>query len=221
MPLRPLMQSILMSDAAQAIDFYVDGIHIDGSGLSFVALALVSPPQGYQGVSLQIGVQNPNAAALYTPTDNTFHFPSLSYGTNPGTADFERMTILHECVHCLRDTYGSLYPNPSVQGGIFTRSVSEEAAAIIAGALFYINDNPNASIPPPWATGTTGSGPIWSAAFGLAQQMSAAFTMTGLNVNGLSYNWVGQLESAISAYYTGNHLWIGPNQMYDNNGVQL
>ena len=217
MPLRPLMQSILMSNAAQSINFNLDAIHIDGSGLSFVALALVSPPQGFQGVSLQIAVSNPAAAAFYNPTNNTFFFPSLSYGTNAGTADVERMTILHECIHCLRDTYGAQYPSQS--GGTITRAASEEAAALLAGALFYINDNQNVGIPPYFASGTTGSGPIYGLAFALAQQLNA-FTGT-TNENSFSYNYVGQLESAISAFYTNTHLWITPNTMYDNNGLQL
>jgi hypothetical protein len=40
--LAPLCGDILMSDACQKINFYWAGMHVDGSGFSYVALALAS-----------------------------------------------------------------------------------------------------------------------------------------------------------------------------------
>ena len=53
--LRAKVAAILMSPAAQKIDFYLDDIHVDGSGFSFVALALINPPKGQNGVTFAIG----------------------------------------------------------------------------------------------------------------------------------------------------------------------
>ena len=38
-----------------AIDFILDSFHVDGSGLSFVALALESKPKGVHGVTFRAG----------------------------------------------------------------------------------------------------------------------------------------------------------------------
>jgi hypothetical protein len=47
--LRTRIASILLSPAAQKLDFYLDNIHVDGSGLSYVALALIPTPRESQG----------------------------------------------------------------------------------------------------------------------------------------------------------------------------
>jgi hypothetical protein len=52
--LRTLIGTIVMSDAAQKVDFYLDKMHVDGSGLSYVALALASKPRGGRGLSIAV-----------------------------------------------------------------------------------------------------------------------------------------------------------------------
>jgi hypothetical protein len=132
--IRLRISSILMCDAAQKIDFYLDKIHVDGSGFSFVALALLPRPRGQQGLSIAIGGMSPGAEATYDPNINTYRFPSASYGLTP----FERMTILHESVHAYRDSLGRTILTPA--GRVTTRSVSDEAAAYVAGAVSFVLD---------------------------------------------------------------------------------
>jgi hypothetical protein len=130
--LRTLIGTIVMSDAAQKVDFYLDKMHVDGSGLSYVALALASKPRGGRGLSIAVGGLGPHAEASYDPSTNTFKFPKVNYGTVP----FERMTIFHESVHVWRDSVGRTVATSS--GKVKTRDVSEEAAAFLAGALFFL-----------------------------------------------------------------------------------
>lgn len=174
--LRTRIASILLSPAAQKLDFYLDNIHVDGSGLSYVALALIPTPQESQGLSIVIGGIDPKALANYDPTTNTFHFPSANYGLTP----FERMTILRECVHAYRDALGSTFLTRT--GRVSTRAVSEEAPALVAGALFYIEDEGPQTV--------SGSRTPWWALSGVyAQAYSLATTMRlggakGCNVTG-------------------------------------
>jgi hypothetical protein len=172
-PLRILMGSILMSDAAQKIDFYFDSFHVNGPGYQFVALALVN--QGSRRMKIRIGHVQRGAGATYDPADNTFDFPTAGYASTPGdratipaarlTAILgERMTIVHECTHALRDALGGRLPTSN--GPVRRRIPSDEAAAYLAGALFYIFDSGSPAAPP-WA-----SDPLFGAAHALAVKMS-------------------------------------------------
>jgi hypothetical protein len=162
--LRTRVGGILMSSAAQAINFFLDSFHVDGSGLSFVALALASKPKGVHGVTFRLGHVKHGAAATYSSSTNIFDFPAANYGTT----DFERMTIVHECVHALRDANGPKLRTTS--GPRTTLTLSNEAAAYLAGALFWINEN---SPPPPAppATPSWSTAPIYGTAHTIALKM--------------------------------------------------
>jgi hypothetical protein len=81
------------------------------------------------------------------------------------------MTILHECVHAYRDALGSTFHTRT--GRVSTRAVSEEAAALLAGALFYIED-----VGPLTVSGSRT--PSWALSGVYAQAYSLAAIMRGL-----------------------------------------
>jgi hypothetical protein len=207
--LRTIIGAIVMSDAAQKVDFYLDKMHVDGSGLSYVALALASKPRGGRGLSIAVGGLGPHAEASYDPSTNTFKFPKVNYGTVP----FERMTIFHESVHVWRDSVGRTVATSS--GKVKTRDVSEEAAAFLAGALFFLYDAGPTSASdttPTWAKG------VYDNALCLALQVAGQSNPKGCNVNEFNQIGVDALKEGIrkNRAYRG-HL----TGRYDNNGVRL
>ena len=211
--LRARVGAILMSPAAQGIDFYLDSIHVDGSGFSYVALALISPPKGATGIKFVVGGLSPHAAANYDPVFNTFKFPRPDYGSTP----FERMTILHECVHTLRDSLGKkMLTN---KGPIATRAVSDEAAALVAGALFFLLE-----AGPTSATATTpdwAQSGVYSNAMSLALQILQSPSPKGCDVKNVNSVGLEGIKTAIlneSAYISIKH---NPARVYGNNGVRL
>lgn len=188
-------------------------MHFDGSLLSFVALALASTPQGSKGVSIKIGGINPNAAATYNPATNTFNFTSVNYGLLP----FERMTILHECIHVSRDSFGSTVPTR--MDPVTTRAVSEEAAAYIGEALFFLEDQGPVSASdttPSWA-----SSGVYSNALSMALDIRNSQNPKGCNVNDFFPTNFEALKQVILSTAVYNHLKANPNETYDNNGVRL
>ena len=206
--LRGLMGTLLMSDAAQKIDFYLDRFHVDGSGLMFVAIALLSKPKGQRGMSIRVGHVDPGAEATYDPATNTFDFPTATYGTTP----FQRMSIIHECVHALRDSYGKQLRTST--GPAKTLSLSDEAAAYLAGALFHIYDTT--------PTGTTPTKPSWAsnvAIFGVAHTLGLKMsTQSGYAVTPQDSK---ALRDTIMNNPTYKFLKKNPKSTYSNNGVNL
>jgi hypothetical protein len=211
--LRSTIGQILMSNAAQKIDFYLDNIHVNGSGFSYVALALVSKPSATSGLSITIGKMNPHAAATYDPLTNTYRFPRANYGGTP----FERMTILHESVHALRDSMGRTIPTGT--GRAVTRAVSDEAAALVAGALFFILDAGPTSASdttPTWAQSS-----VFSNAMSLALQILQDSKPLGCDVKKVNSVGLDAIKDAILNSPTYRHLKSNPKEVYDNNGVKL
>ena len=206
--LRALIGSIVMSDATQKLDFYFDKMHVDGSGLSYVALALLSKPRGAHGLSIAIGGLPPLAGATYDPETNTFRFPRANYGID----SFERMAILHESIHAWRDSMGPTVRTTS--GRVRTRDVSEEAAAYLAGALFFIYDSGPVSASdttPTWAQG------IFDNALSLALQIAGQSNPKGCNVN--NFNPVG--VNALKEKIRKDPAYRGLTGSYQNNGLKL
>ena len=198
------MGAVLMSDAAQKINFYLDGLHVDGSGLSYVALALLSKATFNSGFNVRVGGMGAGAEATYQPKTNTFTFPSVNYGDTP----FQRMTMLHECVHALRDAYG-VHLNTSL-GPVKTFSLSDEAAAYLAGAIFYMYDN-NTAVRPAFAQNVA----VYGAAHDLAVKV---FNSAGFAVNPTDAKI---LKDAIVANPAYSGIKNNPKQTYANNGVRL
>jgi hypothetical protein len=204
------MSSLLMSPAAQKIDFYLDSFHVDGSGLSFVALALASKPHGSHGVTVRLGHVPPDADAAYDPAINTFDFPNANYGA---TDAWQKSAIIHECVHALRDAQGRKLRTS--RGTMTTLALSDEAAAYVAGALFNIFDTTPA--------GSTPSTPTWAVndpkLLGLAH--SIAVTMSTQNGYAVDPRDAKRLRDAIMNDPTYKDLKKAPKTSYENNGVAL
>ena len=209
--LRSKVAAILMSPAAQGIDFYLDNIHVDGSGFSYVALALVSAPKSATGISFAVGGLSLHAAATYDPVHNLFRFPNANYGSTA----VERMIIVHECVHALRDSLGKKMLTK--RGPIATRAVSDEAAALVAGALFFLLE-----AGPTSATDTT---PDWAQSGVYSNAMSLAIQVLqspkGSEVKNVNSVGLEAIKAAIlhNAAYTS--LKSNPGTVYGNNGVRL
>lgn len=222
------MGSLLMSPAAQKIDFTLDGFHVDGAGLMFVAIALLSKPHGKHGFEIRIGDVPPDSEATYDPAINTFDFPSEHYGTTP----YERMSIIHECIHARRDTHGKKIPTSL--GRVTTRAVTDEAAAFLGEALFHIYDTtPTGAVPqtPTWATGSD----IVGLAHGVAVRIFTHAPPYGMDV----YMPFGPalipfrkdivvdphhgkvLRDAVMKHPVYKPMKKNPKETYDNNGVSL
>jgi hypothetical protein len=197
-----------MSPAAQKINFYLDSFHVDGSGLSYVALALLSRPHGQHGVTIRVGHVSPGAAATYDPATNIFDFPTAGYGTTA----FERQTIVHECVHALRDAAGTKIRTS--RGTMTTLALSDEAAAYVAGALFNIYDTTPVGGTPATPSWATGSG-IYPLAHSIAVTMS---TQTGFAVTPQSAK---SLRDTIVNTPLYRSLKRAPKTRYQNNGLSL
>jgi hypothetical protein len=211
--LRLTVGSILMSPAAQKLDFTLDGFHVTGSGLSYVALALLSQARGQRGVSIVTGGLTALQGATYNMAANTFRFPA----TNFGQTLFDRMTVVHEAVHALRDSLGPAFSS----GGrrVTTRAVADEAAAYVAGGLFFLEDEgpiSGSDSTPTWARGKDPYG----ISFGLALQIRQEQPV-GCNVN--TFNSIGlqALKDAILADPTYSFLRANPAFRYANNGLLL
>jgi hypothetical protein len=208
--LRQLMTSLLMSSAARRVNFYLDHIHVDGSGLSFVALALQSPPAGQRGFSIRVSTVGSNFEAAYDPSDNTFNFPRANYGTvDHGNTDvaFQKMSIIHECIHALID---------STSAGRKTWALSDEAAAYVGAALYHIYDTQSDDILTPTAPPWTGAGnDIFNKAHVIAVKL---WKTNGYACDPTEAKDLRDLIARDSAYA---HFRWNRKESYLNNGVGL
>src|SRR5262245_43566135 len=87
--------AILGSKAVLKIDFRMDFTRVTGAALYIVVNYLTSRRLGLAGIKIKFGGIGGNAAAEYRPHENVLKLKRDSYGQS----DFERMTIVHECVH--------------------------------------------------------------------------------------------------------------------------
>lgn len=132
--IRKRIASTLMSSPCQKISFWFNRVHVDGSGLSFVALALLSKPNGRVGLNVRVLPRPAGVEANYDPSTNTYIVPRANYGQTRG----EQMHLVHESVHALCDAYGGVKS---------TFAVDEEGAAYLAGALYYVYTAPTGTDP--------------------------------------------------------------------------
>src|SRR5262249_43323351 len=131
---RERVNTLLMSDAAQKIDFTIEQIHVDGWGFTYIALAMLTRPHGSHGTTVRLGHVQPGADATYDPARNIFDFPNAGYGTTP----FQKAGVIHECVHAVRDSMGRGILTIPAQGRptrTRTTALTDEAAAYIAESL--------------------------------------------------------------------------------------
>ena len=129
--------TILGSKAVLKIDFQLDQTRVIGSGLVKVLVYVNLKQAGQAGIKIKFGPMSDDVAAYYDPRRNVFNFRRASYGQT----DFQRMTIVHECVHAWLDvrmpTIRTEYDAVAV-ALMTTTHLSDEAAAYVAGALFFI-----------------------------------------------------------------------------------
>src|SRR5262245_60909106 len=163
MALRDRTLALILSSAAQKIEFTFDGVYFAGRYFNLVASAIMSKWAGGQGVGFRTGHVSPEFAAQYNPDADVIDVTSLAYGVPP----FERQLLVHECFHAWRDIMGPKVPGHGrdltaakavgKSGLVKTTALQEEAMAYVTGALFHIHDTtPVRQAPtfPPWATGT-------------------------------------------------------------------
>jgi hypothetical protein len=137
--LLPRVMKVLLSPSVAKMDFWAHGMHVSAGGYVMVWFYIA---QGWVKLRLvRMASQIPkDAEAQYTPDNHTLWFRRDSYGSRPE----ERATILHECTHALRDIMaGPAFRKEGMYGSNIVNQLhfDNEAAAYIAGALFYFYDN--------------------------------------------------------------------------------
>jgi len=198
--LRQVVQSLVMSNSAQKIDFWIGSIHVDGNGFASVQFALTKQAAGYGSMTIEIGGVAKGADLSYNIDDNAFHFPHARYGAT----DKEQMLIIHECVHAMLDIAAG---TPLPLGAVPITKSENEAAAYIAGCLFWIYEHGGPDTPTPEHV-------IWIKAFEIADKIK--------NVKGAHVSAVDalSLRGLISVHPVYVGLGVGLLYPLDNaNGV--
>src|SRR5262245_49185435 len=139
------ISAILGSKAALAIDFHLDQTRVFGPTIYSVVHYLNAGLRGNHGITIKFGPLDGEAA--YKPRENVLRILRASYGQT----DNERMTIFHECVHAWLDIRMPRIRTDSdaVTAVLLTTThLSDEAAAYVAGALFFIYEKTFAGLKP-------------------------------------------------------------------------
>jgi hypothetical protein len=199
--LRVRTGQLLMGPACQRINFFWGGNHIDSAGFVFIALALLSPSRGNQGISFRVRPQPPHVGAAYDPAINTVDFPTVGFGASIA---WEKLSIVHEMTHAVID---------ETSPGHHTRAVHDEVCAYVAGALFNIYSAADSHAGPFPYTPSPGSVYAAAHAVGMSIQDAPGFAISPTIVN--------PLRLAILASPTYTFLHAHPGTSYDNNGVRL
>jgi hypothetical protein len=135
----PRIGKVLLSLPAVKMDFWAHGMHVSGGG--YVMVWYYVAKGWIQTRLVRHASQIPKGAeAQYKADTHTLWFRRDTYGSRPE----ERATILHECTHALRDIMaGSAFRKEGMYGSKIGGQLhfDNEAAAYIAGSLFYIYDN--------------------------------------------------------------------------------
>ena len=148
-----IVANVLLSRAAQKIDFYLGGIHVDGEGLKEVVSLVHTRLFLNYGVGVVRKDPEPGVGASYNEGSNTISFPT---DPNFGYTGVTRMHVVHESIHVMHDIYANRVW--SQRGSKFTTRSENEAAAYLGGALFTLYD-----------TGAVFGGPIFNEAFIIAK----------------------------------------------------
>lgn len=128
-----LVTNILLSPAAQKIDFRLGSIHVDGAGLGEVAASTYFAVLGFKGVKVVQERQSEGSGGSYDNKTNTLSLPNTR---RFGTSTYDKMTIVHEAIHAMHDMAGSTWF--SERGSMFTTAAENEAAAYVGGALYTL-----------------------------------------------------------------------------------
>lgn len=128
------IHAILTSNAAQRINFTLSFVHVDGKGLQAVADAIVAKLKNQNGVEISLGDATPGAAGSYNSATNRISVPT-GFATQSWKS---KQVLLHECVHAMQDILGG-GSGLNLRGARrLTLQVDNEAAAYVAGALYFI-----------------------------------------------------------------------------------
>ena len=96
--------AILTSAPCARLDYWVGGFHVTGTGLATIARAInIGSSSNSMGVGITFETMEPGVAASYDVHTNNIVVPSASYATSDR---FEKITIVHEAIHALRDLGG-------------------------------------------------------------------------------------------------------------------
>lgn len=143
--LRNVIHDVLLSPEVQKIDFDFAFSHgygfnrhkVDGWGFAHIAVCLKTPLNSGRGISVDVKDQSAQGmGASYDDVLNRITVPSVAFGHSTG----ERIVLVHECTHALRDALGR---KSRINGAAAvplgrSRGVEEEAEAYIAGALYLM-----------------------------------------------------------------------------------
>ncbi len=216
--LRNRVLDVLRSRPVQLICFSLDGFRVDRSGFALIELLLHRNELAWQPVfpgaksslSIKLGEMPKDVAAQYDPTNDAFLFPTASYGLNI----YERMTILHECVHAVRDSKG--YKVRTLEMRRATTAVTDEAAAYLAGALFYIFESSLTQQSILTTEQWTKVDPL----FGVAHRVALKVATTKAYLcHEISSEDAAALRNAVLQTGVYKHLKTNPGFSYNNNGV--
>jgi hypothetical protein len=139
------LSKVLTSLPAMKMKFWAHKMHITGGGYQMVFVYIAQGWIKPRLVRLASQIAD-GAEAEYKPDSHTLWFRRDTYGTRPD----ERASIVHECTHALRDIMAS---SAFAKDGMYGSSIGgqqhfdNEAAAYIAGSLFYMYDNNGAEWP--------------------------------------------------------------------------
>ena len=139
------LSKVLTSLPAMRMKFWAHKMHITGGGYQMVMVYIARGWIKPRLVRLASQIAD-GAEAEYKPDSHTLWFRRDTYGTRPD----ERAAIIHECTHALRDIMaGSAFAKDGLYGSSIggQQHFDNEAAAYIAGSLFYMYDNNGAEWP--------------------------------------------------------------------------
>ena len=160
---------LLRSTPCQKVDFWLGGLHVSGAGFTAIAHLISNAGTTGQGVTVAVGDITQNAEASYDQTTNTILVPNLDYAK---TDAFQRVAVVHEAVHALRDSHGAVL---SYRGRPYRpRAATDEAAAYLAGCLFDVfeqREKGEVSPSPAWLAAR--KAPIHAVAYGVALKQAA------------------------------------------------
>ena len=160
--------AILLSAPCQRVDFWCGGLHVNGAGLAIVAHALSAG--GTPGKGIGISVENPgeHAAAAYDYQRDAFIISTPDWAKADA---FERLAVVHEATHALRDTLGRRL----IYGGrpYRPRAATDEVAAYVAGCLYDVYGAGGGTAPakPAWLAAR--KSPMHAASYAVALRQAA------------------------------------------------
>ncbi|MEJ1158892.1 hypothetical protein [Prosthecomicrobium sp. N25] len=150
---RAVIVKTLLSQAVQRIDFSLSTISIDGAAYRALA-SLVAANE----IGVVVEAQDKGVGASYKVSSN-----DISLSPHFNDADVMQLSYLvHECAHAIHDIYGASGIDTRRGSRTYTTNSEDEAAAYIAGALYYVHAGGPAPV---------GWHPHWQKAYTIAKSL--------------------------------------------------